>query len=63
LITSAQGELVERHQMSQFQITKKFTAGLLKGLTHTEITSVLLPLGFTTNTYVVVAATSIEVNA
>jgi hypothetical protein len=49
--------------MSQFQITKQFTAGLLKGLTHTEITSVLLPVGFATNSYVVVAAIPIEVNA
>jgi hypothetical protein len=49
--------------MSQFQITKQFLSGLLTGLTHTEITSVLLPVGFTAETYVVIASIKIEANA
>jgi hypothetical protein len=49
--------------MSQFQITKQFVSGPLAGLTSTEITSVLLPVGFSYKNYVVVAATEIEDNA
>jgi hypothetical protein len=49
--------------MPQFQITKQFVSGPLAGLTHTEITSVLLPVGFCYKNYVVVASSEIEVNA
>lgn len=32
--------------LKRYQITRKFTSGLLKGLTYTEITGVLMPVGF-----------------
>ena len=32
--------------MKQYNVTRKFTAGILKGLTHTAITTVAFEVGF-----------------
>lgn len=32
--------------MQTYKVTRKFTGGTLKGLTHTGVTSVYMPLGF-----------------